>query len=108
MMDMDVLREKLDELAWDEQMAFEMSERHPDDSWEEDQRALETKIRRLASNLRLADLDALENEPGYQIWALRLSPYVSGDDSIARARRLKNSDEARVRQWASRFMENKS
>jgi hypothetical protein len=106
-MDMDTLREKLDEFAWDEQMAFEMSERHPE-SWEEDQRALEKKIRLLADSLRPADLDALENEPGYQIWALRLSPYIPGDDPVVRARRLSKSSEAKVRQWAYRLLEEES
>lgn len=103
-MDMNMLREKLDEFAWDEQMAFEMSERNPD-SWEEDQRVLEEKLCLLAESLQPSDLDALENEPGYEIWALRLSPYTPGEDTVARARRLSESSEARVRQWARRFLE---
>lgn len=106
-MDIGELSEKLDDLAWDEQMAFEMSERNPD-AWQEDQRELETKIRRLAESLALADLDALENEPGYEIWSLRLSPFVPGADPIARAHRLSANEDERVRQWARRFLEDKS
>ncbi len=106
-MNLHTLRERLDELAWDEQVNFELSERHSgeSDTGEED---LQRKIRELAQHLSPAVLDALEGEEGYLTWVLRLSPHVPGDAYRKRAQRYVRHHDSQVRFWATQVLRSSS
>ena len=105
--DLQTLTKQLDELSWEEQMAFEMSERHPYPPDEEYQR-IEEKIHRLGRRLTPPLLDTLEKEAGYLVWVLRLSPHVPGDDPVRRAERWRHHEDAQVRYWAEQILKESS
>jgi hypothetical protein len=101
-MTVDRLKEALDDLSWDEQMDFEMSERPggvPPEAGGSDRR-----LRAIAAEVTVSLLDALEQEAGYAAWALRLSPYVAGDRPASRARRFLNHPNRDVRQRAEEIL----
>ncbi len=85
----------LDDLGWDEQVAFEASERSdmPDDI----DVGAEERLRALARQVTPALLNELERRPGYVVWALRLSPLVSGDTPAVRATRHAGDPDPRIR-----------
>lgn len=96
------LKQSLNELAWHEQMDFEMSERR-NDSGADEMEDTESKIRDLGKKLTTTLLDKLEQDQGYVVWALRLSPHVPGDTPVVRAQRLRNHPETNVRYWAGKI-----
>jgi hypothetical protein len=93
------LIERLDDLSWQEQMNFEMSER---DSEYARQTAsdIECDIREIASEITSTLLDQLEQKEEYVVWALRLSPYVPGDQPSKRGKFYLNHPDSNVRYWA--------
>jgi len=93
----------LDDIGWAEQATFEASER-PDVPEDLDSGA-EERLRELARSVTPVMLDQLERQPGYLVWALRLSPLVAGDASRARAERHAADRNAHVRYWAARLLE---
>lgn len=103
-MTLDELKERLNELAWDEQMDFEMSERHPETSAEE-MEAIERKIKKLAKKLTTRLVDQLEQDEGYVAWALRLSAHVPGDMFAERAQRFTHHPDTNVRYWAVKILQ---
>ncbi len=95
-MDIQELIEQLDDLSWQEQMNFELSER--DAKFARQTAAeIEHAIQELGGELTPALLDQLEQEDGYVVWALRLSPYVPGDNPSRRAQRYLNHPDSSVR-----------
>jgi hypothetical protein len=102
-MTLDELKEKLNDLAWEEQMEFEMSERHSEFS-EEMMQKIQDYIHEIAQQITPRLLDMLEQEKGYIIWVLRLSPYVRGDDPISRGRRFIHHPDVQVQNWAAEIM----
>ncbi len=101
-MTVDELKERLNDLAWNEQMDFEMSERFSEtsaDGMEETER----KIHRLAKKLTATLVDQLEQDEGYVVWALRLSTYVPGDVPAERAQRFRHHPDSTVRYWANKI-----
>jgi hypothetical protein len=103
-MTVDELKERLNELAWDEQMDFEISERHSETSVD-DMEETEGKIRKLAKKLTTTLLDQLEQDEGYVAWVLRLSPYVPGDKPAGRAERFRHHPDSSVRYWANKILQ---
>jgi hypothetical protein len=101
-MNIEELIERLDDLSWQEQMHFEMSERNP-------QYALQTvteidrSIREIAGEITPVLLDQLERVDEYVAWALRLSPHVPGDNPSQRGQRYLNHPNNNVRYWAERI-----
>lgn len=102
-MTLDKLKERLNELSWEEQMNFEMSERYPE-NFEDVTAITEHKIQELAQLLTPSLLDSLEREEGYIAWVLRLSPYVPDDSSLQRGQRFLYNPDSRVRYWASEII----
>ena len=96
------LKQRLNELAWQEQMDFEMSERR-NDSDADEMEDTELKIKNLAGKLTTTLLDELEQDEGYVVWALRLSPYVPGDTPVMRAQRFRDHPETNIRYWAAKL-----
>jgi hypothetical protein len=93
------LIERLDDLSWQEQMNFEMSERNSEYAH---QTALDIEgaIRKIASETTSILLDQLEQEEEYVVWALRLSPHVSGDKPSERGKPYLKHSDSNVRFWA--------
>ena len=91
----------IDRLAWREQVEFEFAERDPEGSIEMD---VEAGLRAIAASITPDALDALEREPGYVSWVLRLSPLVAGDASHLRGDRHSADASAEVRFWALRLL----
>lgn len=81
-MDMNTLFKKIDEIGWEEQMNFWLSEKYPD-SIEENSQRLHSMLVELGSQINPAILDEMEYE-GEIAWSLRLSLYVDSDDSMIR------------------------
>lgn len=98
------LKERLNELAWTEQVNFELSERHPGAS-SSSEKEFGQRIRELGQRLSPAMLDALERQEGYLTWVLRLSPYVPGDDADKRAKRHAEHRDSQVRFWANQILD---
>jgi hypothetical protein len=96
-MDLDELKAALDQVAWREQVEDEVAERDPA-SWDDTE--IVAALRRLAEEVGPALLDELERSPGYMVWALRLSPWVPGAHSRARALRHLDSADGEIRYWA--------
>lgn len=104
-MNLATLLKLLEELAWDEQVEFEMGERHPE-SVEESIADIERKIQELGARLSPELLDALEaHEDCDPRWLLRLCPYVTRDDWRARATRFLDNEDSEVRYWAKYVLE---
>ena len=101
-MNIDKLKELLNDFAWEEQMEFELSERGHDES-NEMREEIKNKIQNLAQRLTPMILDSLEEDKSYLTWVLRLSPHVPNDHPKKRAyRHLKNMDR-NVRYWAKQI-----
>jgi hypothetical protein len=98
------LKKILNDLSWDEQMEFEMSERDPNSS-QNMREKINQKIRELAVQLTPSLLDILEQDKGYLVWVLRLSPHVPGDAPKKRAQRFVNHQDSEVRFWANKLMQ---
>ena len=96
----DSLKLRLAAIARDEQMDVEASER--EDGVDVSPAVQAARLEELARSLAPAALDALERTPGYAVWALRLAPFVAGDDSRARAARWLAHADADIRYWAAR------
>jgi hypothetical protein len=98
----DQLKSIVDAVAWREQAEFELGERypgHPDDA------AIRDELRRVGATVTPQLLDALQDCYGYGGWALRLAPYVAGDDAAARARRHLDDPDPDTRYWARRMLD---
>jgi len=93
---------RIDEIAWHEQVDRELSESKAP-AYEFSPTRIETELRGLGSGLDAALLDALENEEGYLVWALRLSPFVHLAHPKERARAHLNSPDWEVRYWARKI-----
>lgn len=89
---------RLDAIGWEEQMDFEAGEKGLAPPGQHD-----TRLDALAVALTSAGLDALEREPGYLVWALRLAPKVRGGDASRRAERHAAHPDRNVRYWAERI-----
>ncbi len=96
------LTKRLDEIAWHEQVEGELSER-PDSRPRTSE--IESELRALASHCDTSILDALENEAGYLVWALRLAPLVEHARARERAQRYVDSPNWHVRYWARAAVE---
>jgi hypothetical protein len=93
------LKRRLDGIAWRDQVEHELSERATTSP--PDVGLIEAELRSLAGSVDEALLDALEEEPGYLVWALRLSPFVDAAQAKRRAARHLGSTDWRIRYWAS-------
>jgi|SRR2546423_1354213 len=102
-MTVEELKEKLNDLSWEEQMEFEMSERGAQDSTDAMQE-IERKMRELARQVTPPLLDQLEQDGGYVVWSLRLSPHVPGDSPARRGRRFLHHADRSVRYWAAEII----
>lgn len=100
------LRKRLDEIGWQEQIEFELAERPATSGWV-DLEQVESQLRALAASVDVVLLDALEQEPGYLVWALRLAPLVEDDEAERRARRHIDDPNFRVRYWAKKLLPNR-
>jgi hypothetical protein len=98
-MTVEQLKATLDEFSWDEQMEFEMSERD-EQSASAMMAEIESRLAALGKELTPGLLDALEQDSGYLVWALRLSPHVPGDIPSGRGRRYLGHPDRNVRYWA--------
>ena len=102
-MDLHALKKRLDEIAWLEQADEEIRERPGSAAQRGGAPApggADAAVRALAASVPVAMLDALESEPGYLAWALRLAPHADPPGAAARARRHLRSPDAHVRHWA--------
>lgn len=91
---------QLDDISWDEQLDSEMRDRYlgaQATTIDETEHALA----RLGAQLDPSTLSDLERTAGYEVWALRLSPYVAGDDTAQRLLRLKEHGNPSIRSWAT-------
>jgi len=95
------LKERLNQLSWEEQMEFELSERGAPDSIDS---TVERGIQELARQVTPSLLDQLELDGGYAVWSLRLSPHVPGDSPARRARRFLHHADSNVRYWATELI----
>ena len=93
------IKQRLDEIAWHEQVEHEMSER-PALASSPALTLIDAELRALAASADEALLDALEKEEGYLIWALRLAPFVEPAKAMQRARPYLDSTNWNVRHWA--------
>ena len=101
-MTIDELIERLDDLSWEEQMNFEMTERDAEYA-RQIAPEIERAIQELAGVITPVLLDQLEREEGYVVWALRLSPHVPGDNPSQRGQRYLNDPNGNVRYWAEQI-----
>ena len=100
-MDSKALIEKINKIQWEEQMNVWMSEKYPEaieDNLQDHQR-VEDMLIELGNQLSPEVLDKMEQE-GEIEWALRLSFYVSQDDSLSRGKRYINDPRYIVNIWA--------
>jgi hypothetical protein len=95
------LKDRLDRIAWHEQVDGELRERRSADSSPPSPGATDGELRALAEEADARLLDALEREPGYLVWALRLAAFVEPDLAPQRARRYIGDPDWTVRHWAS-------
>jgi hypothetical protein len=102
-MNLQELIERIDDLSWQEQMEFEMSER---DSQYAQWTATEIEhiIQEVASETSPGLLDQLELEEAYIVWALRLSLHVRDDNPLRRGHRYMEHPNSNVRYWANRII----
>lgn len=101
-MDIARLKQRLDAIAWQEHIEAELSER-PSVMSPPDRALVEQALCALAHELDQTHLDALEQEPGYLTWCLRLA--VHGDPAAARQRALRhlNHADGATRHWATQL-----
>ena len=100
-MTIESLKTRLNAIAWEEQMDFEASER--EGGAEVSAATQAARLQELAGALTPVQLDELERAPGYAVWALRLAPFVAGDDTRTRAMRWIAHADHDVRHWAARL-----
>lgn len=93
------LEKRLDEIAWNEQLEHEISER-PSVASPPDLEQIDARLRALAALLDSRLLDALERADGYLAWTLRLARFVDPDRGVARSRRYLEHANWSVRHWA--------
>jgi hypothetical protein len=101
-MRIDELEQRLDAIGWREQVDAELSERPGIDS-PPDPAAMDAQLRALGAEVDEPLLDALEQEPGYTVWCLRLAAAIDPQRGAARARRHLDSTNWTLRQWAQRL-----
>ena len=97
-MDYETFIEKLNEISWIEHVNFELSEKYPE-SVEDEAERFQQMLIELGSQIKPNLLDTLETDEEGIVWALRLSPYVSDDDSKARAKKHLNHESKQVTYW---------
>ena len=97
------IKAAVDGLAWQEHVEFEVGEDSPAASAGAEN-GVACGLHRLGQALTPDLLDALQAEPGYTAWALRLSPHVPGDRPRARARRFIADPDRTVRFWAAEII----
>lgn len=102
-MNLNELKARLNQIAWDEQTNFEVSERYPEENDDED--AVEDQLRELGHQLTPSILNDLEQDYGYITWVLRLSPFVPSDEPRRRAKQFINHQDSQVRYWAQSFLD---
>jgi hypothetical protein len=95
--------EALNRLAWQEHVAFEVSEDSPGEPSELEDN-ITGGLHRIGQTVTPDILDALQREPGYTVWALRLSPHVAGDQSRTRASGFIQHPDSSVRFWAAEII----
>jgi hypothetical protein len=100
--DIDQLKQSLDRIGWQAQVEAQISER-PGFGSPPDLSIVEAQLRTLAPCVDEALLDALEREPGYLVWSLRLAHVTEPARAAQRARRHLDSANWTVRQWACRI-----
>jgi hypothetical protein len=93
------LKKRLDEIAWQEQVEHELSDRGSSSS-PPDLGRIGELLRTLAEAVDVTLLDAIEKEEGYLVWALRLAPFVDPAHAKQRARPYLRSENFHVRYWA--------
>jgi hypothetical protein len=71
---LDELKQRLDTIAWQEQVEAELSEK-PSLASPPDLSLVDQALRALALQLGAGQLDQLEGEAGYLVWCLRLAAY---------------------------------
>lgn len=98
-MQIDDLKQRLNAIAWQEQIEAELSER-PSIGSPADPSLVEGQLRALAASVDEALLDELEREAGYLIWCLRVAFFVDPAAAKQRAQRHVNSTNWRLRHWA--------
>lgn len=96
------LRQRLNEIAWLEQVEDELDER-PGLGSSPALESIDVKLRSLASSIDSTLLDALEKEEGYLIWVLRLASFVEPEHARQRAHPYVHSANWRVQYWARKI-----
>ena len=102
-MNLNELKVRLNQIAWDEQVNFEVSECFSEEN--DDEKAVEDQLRELGQQLTPSLLDALEQDYAYITWVLRLSPFVPNDEPKRRAKNLVNHQDSQVRYWAQNLLD---
>jgi hypothetical protein len=91
---------RLDDIAWDEQLDSELRDRNPG-AWATTTDETEQALAKLGAQLDSPILSDLERIAGYEVWALRLSPYVADDPTATRLLRLREHRNPAVRSWVA-------
>lgn len=102
-MNIEELKKKLNEIAWDEQVLFEVEESYGGDL--DDDNLIDEQLRALAQLTTPLMLDALEKDYAYITWALRLSPFVTNGQPRSRAHRFVHHENSQVRYWANLLLQ---
>ncbi|MEM9006465.1 MAG: hypothetical protein AAGE59_23440 [Cyanobacteria bacterium P01_F01_bin.86] len=104
-MNLDELKVHLNQIAWEEQVNFEISERYSEAN--DNDAAVEESLRSLGHQLTPSMLDELQQDCGYITWALRLSPFVPNDKSRQRTHSFITHQKSQVRYWANVLLDAK-
>lgn len=106
MIDETTLTQKLNEIAWEEQMNFWISEKYPETTEEnrENIKRVERMLTNLGHQVTSTMLDKLEQQDEIE-WSLRLSAYVDTDDSVARAKKYINHKRSVIRALANMLLQ---
>lgn len=96
------LIQRINEIAWLEQVDHELSERR-DVRSSPALELIDMKLRSLALSVDSILLDALEKEEGYLIWTLRLALFVEPERARQRAYPYLRSSNWRVQYWARKI-----
>lgn len=104
MLTLDAVKVRLNDISWEEFCQWQLTDAHPerDDSGDYDE--IQGLLRQLATQISVSILDHLEDEGLYLTWVLRLSPFVTDENSYDRANRLMHSQDSQVRYWAEHLM----
>ena len=98
----DELTQRIDEIAWHEQIEHTLAERLAPLATP-DLAAIDTELRALATHVNCTLLDMLKREEGYLVWALRLAAFVEPTQARRYAQPHVDSEDFRVRYWACRM-----